>query len=338
MHLLLDELTALSRTPYFNKSLEQYLDNLIQAVQHVVSQYDKFPSSVTDRIAETVWLATKYLQGGTSKAVPYETVYALRLALMDWVDQPCAITTALRDDLDYHFCSTDPGRVLEKFIPDVAFNSELIQIALPKLYRHYPLYNVALYHELGHFVDNRCGVISFSLICRPPRQNKTIVESHRREHFSDLFAACYTGNAISLFLDSVAHDAPNSRTHPATASRISIIEDFLSGTPNQIVDFYQSILSNRGLPQLKKRYVSPNIKTSFDAIRTYPLANNEELHGLLESGWIYLREAYDQQSEPWRAMSKQEIMRVINDLIEKSIRNRMVKLKWSDAINNGASA
>jgi len=37
-------------------------------------------------------------------------------------------------------------------------------------------------------------------------------------------------------------------------------------------------------------------------------------------------------------MSKQEIMRIINDLIEKSIRNRMVKLKWSDATNHGTSA
>lgn len=338
MHLLLDELTALSRTPYFNKSLQQYLDNLIRAVRHVVSRFDNFPSDVTDQIAETVWLAAKYLQGGTSKAVPYETVYALRLALLDWVDQPCAITTALRDDLDYHFWSIDPGKVLEKFVSGVAFDSELIQIALPKLYRHFPLYNVALYHELGHFVDSKCGVISFSLIWRPPRQQAGIAESHRKEHFSDLFAACYTGNAISLFLDSMASGAPISATHPATAARISVIEDFLSGAPNPIVDFYQDVLSKRGLPELKRRYVSPSIKPSFDAIRTYPIANNEELHGLIDSGWIYLCEAYEQKSEPWRAMSKQEIMRIINDLIEKSIRNRMVKLKWSDAINHGTSA
>ena len=338
MHLLLDELTALSRTPYFNKSLEQYLDNLIRAVRHVVSRFDNFPSDVTDQIAETVWLAAKYLQGGTSKAVPYETVYALRLALMEWVDQPCAITTALRDDLDYHFWSIDPGKVLEKFVPDVAFDSELIQIALPKLYRHFPLYNVALYHELGHFVDSKCGVISFSLIWRPPRQRPRIAEAHRKEHFSDLFAACYTGSAISLFLDSIASDAPISATHPATADRISVVQDFLSGTPNPIVDFYQDVLKQRGLPELNKRYVSPSIKPNFDAIRTYPIANNEELHGLIDSVWIYLCEAYEQKSEPWSAMSKQEIMRIINDLIEKSIRNRMVKLKWSDATNHGTSA
>jgi len=340
LHLLLDELTALSRTPYFSKSLEQYLDNLIQAVQHVTSRFDSFPSNVTDQIAQSVWLATKYLQGGTSKTVPYETVYALRLALKDWVVHPCAITTALRDDLDYHFWSIDPGKVLEKFIPGVAFDSELIQIALPKLYRHFPLYNVALYHELGHFVDNKCGVISFSLILRPPKtvQESAIVESHRKEHFSDLFAACYTGNAISLFLDSIAHDAPFSVTHPATVARTKVIEDFLSGTPNPIVDFYQDVLSKRGLPELTRRYVSPSINASFDAIRTYPIANDEELHGLLDSGWNYLCQAYEQKNEPWSAVSKQEIMRIINDLIEKSIRNRMIKLKWSDAINNGTTA
>ncbi len=67
-------------------------------------------------------------------------------------------------------------------------------------------------------------------------------------------------------------------------------------------------------------------------------ANDEELHGLLDSGWNYLCKAYEQKNDPWSAVSKQEIMRIINDLIEKSIRNRMIKLKWSDAINNGTTA
>lgn len=338
MHLLLDELNTLSRTPYFNKSLEQYLDNLIQAVKHVISEYETLPPDVSSTVTQSIWIATKYLHGGTSKSVPYETVYALRLALEDWVTQPCAITTALRDDLDYHFWGVDPGQVIEKFIPRVKFNSELIQIALPKLYRHYPLYNVALYHELGHFVDTKCGIVSFSLLLKPVAkiQDPKVVEAHRKEHFADLFAASYTGSANSLFLNAVAPGVPASVTHPATMARVQVVDDFLSGKSNSIVDFYQDVLSKRGLPNLEKRYTTPDLTGTFDSIRTYQIPDDKELHGIIDAGWNFLFGAYKQNREPWDVINKEEIMRIVNDLIEKSIRNRMVRVKW-DAANNGAT-
>ncbi|MEW8139145.1 MAG: hypothetical protein AB2761_18940 [Candidatus Thiodiazotropha endolucinida] len=336
MYLLLDELVTLSRTPYFSNSLQDYLNNLINAVELVIDKYDALPAEATREISETIWLATKYLHGGTSKTVPYETVYALKIALDDWVSNPCSISTALRDDLDYHFLGVDPGQVIQKFIPGVNFNSKLIQIALPKLYRHYPLYNVALYHELGHFVDNECGITNYSFLLQPPASQHTrlMEEHHRKEYFADLFAACYTGRAISLFLDAACRNNQISFTHPATSDRISVITDFLKGTSNKLIDFYQNVLDARGLPKLKKRYVSPDITDTFDAIRTFPIASIEELHGILDAGWNFLVDTYDHNREPWSNVEKKDILRIINDLIEKSIRNRMVVLKWKDASNH----
>jgi hypothetical protein len=336
LQLLLDELVALSRTPYFSNSLQDYLDNLISSVELVISKYHVLPAAATEEIANTVWLATKYLHGGTSKTVPYETVYALKAALDDWVSKPCSISTALRDDLDYHFLGVDPGQVIQKFIPGVNFKSKLIQIALPKLYRHYPLYNVALYHELGHFVDKECGITNFSFLLIPPTSpdTKEIEEHHRKEYFADLFAACYTGQAIGLFLDAAVHDCPISYTHPATANRISVIKDFLCDNPNELVDFYQDVLDKRGLPKLAKRYSSPNITSSFDSLRTFSIASTEELHGILDSGWKFLIDTYSHSQGPWESVEKKDILRIINDLIEKSIRNRMVSLKWNDALSH----
>ncbi|MES9928562.1 MAG: hypothetical protein ABW158_10650 [Candidatus Thiodiazotropha sp. 6PDIVS] len=337
MHLLLDELVTLSRTPYFSKSLGEYLDNLILAVRRVLEEFDKLPPDVTESVARLIWLATKYLHGGTSKSVPYETVYALKLALEDWVSHPCAITTALLDDLDYHFWGVDPGQILEEFVPGLDFKTELIQIALPKLYRHYPLYNVALYHELGHYVDKKCGVTSLSLLTHPPvsGQDEDAVESHRKEYFADLFAASYTGKSIGLFLDAIAHDAEDSSSHPATSKRISVVNDYLEGKQSDLLDMYQSVLDKRGLPKLQKMFVCPDIEDSFNSIRTYSIKNNEELHGIIEAGWVLLYGAYKQNMKPWKDIDKNEIMRILNDLIEKSIRNRMIKMKWENAITDG---
>ncbi len=334
LHLLLEELEKLSRTPYFNKSLEEYLSSLIQAIELVIDDYEKLPSAVTHEISNTIWTAAKYLKGGSSKTIPYESVYALKIALKDWVSGECAITTALLDDLNYHFNQVAPGDVIEKFIPSVSFETKLIQIALPKLYRHRPIYNVALYHELGHFVDRQFGITKLTMLAHPLKpeaseEDHRIYESHLGEYFADLFAASYTGTSIASFLNLIVPNQAASFTHPATNDRTSVVNDFLSKKSQLVVDMFQSTLANRGLPSLEIRYVAPDIKESFNNIRTYQIANTAELHGIIESGWTMWLE--EREKEPWVNLEDREFARILNDLIEKSIRNKMISTKWNDA-------
>lgn len=290
-----------------------------------------------------MWSASRFLAGSISKEIPYEVAYSLELALKDWLpnpDRPYAITTALLDEPQYYFRAINDQfyETVTAFL-DVTFDVKLIQIALPRLYRHRPLYGVALYHELGHFIDIHFRITDFSLLLAPPTlppENQALAldveRSWRREYFADLFAAGYTGNAIGVFLENFAPNSPASQSHPATVSRLESIALFLSGKTPPIVDLFEQSLNKLGLPELKIRHAKPEINAYLNNIRPYPIASEPELHGLLDAGWEYLRSTQAKKNLPWNELGEEKTDRIINDVIEKSIRNWMVKSRWQDGI------
>lgn len=334
LFLLRDELVSLERTPFFSKPLESYLRELILVVDRVITEFPNFPAQIADDIARKIWTATRYLKGGTSKAVPFETVYALELALHDWTSHPCAITTALADELDYHFLGIDPTTPIRAFYPGVSFGTELIQIALPRLYRHRPLYNVALYHELGHYVDTHFKISNLSLLLDPSAlsglasDQRQVLLRHRMEHFADLFAVSYTGAAFTKFLNALAKNHPVSLTHPATVDRLAIMQDLMDGRSNPVIDAIQMALSKLGCHRLDIRYKTPDIINAFNNIRTYTIQDDGELHGILGAAWTFLESIERRDRNPWAGIPDQDAGQIINDLVEKSIRNYMTVLKW----------
>lgn len=322
---------GLSRTPHFNSSQDAYLQRLIEVIGRVVTDYETLPHDVSRQILIIVWRATKYLNGNTLNETPYEVVYSLSRALKDWTTAPSAITTALLEDLQYHFDPLDPAHVI-RLVVDSVFDVELIQIALPKLYRHRPIYNVALYHELGHYLDKRFQIVSMSLLLRPQTDKSDPL--YRREFFSDLIAASYTGRAIIRLLEHIAPDATDDKEHPATSRRIRNIEDFLAGKSNEYIDIYQSALAGLSLAPLTVRYATPDVARCFDNMRPYAIKSEKELHGILDAGWEYLARAHQKDHSPWKELEEHEIDRIINDLIEKSVRNWMITEKWRDGTSS----
>ena len=322
----------LSRTPYLSDQLDKYVRDLVKTVDRVLKKYDKLPPNVTRAILTQIWSATKYLIGSTSKEIPYEIVYALDLARAEWKKKECLITTALVDDQQYHYnmLSSSATKLISYFLGKPP-SYELIQIALPRLYKHKPLYIVALYHELGHFLANDLKITSSSLIFYPPKGPDPVEERyHREEFFADLLAACYTGRSLIFFLSAYFPDDPDCDTHPSTKRRIENIESFLDNKTNSTIDMFHDVLHKLKLPELKKRYAKPEISKTFDNIRPYDLANEEELHGILEAGWEYLQKIFATPPGRWVKMNEFERDRQVNDLIEKSIRNKLIKTKWED--------
>ena len=257
--------------------------------------------------------------------------YCLKAILPHWVKRESLITTAITAGQDFHFLPADPWAFIKKTITGFdtgGFDPLLVLIGVPRLYAHKPLYCTPLYHELGHFVDMTLGVTRLSLLIDRPAHVALI--AHRHEHFADLFAACYVGRASVAPLKTIAPNAPASPTHPSTNDRVAVVEDFLKGNPSQIFQLFQQCVSNLNAPALTVMHDAPDLRTPLDDIRPYVIQSERELHGIFESGWNYLADALDQHVPAWStSLPDADIERIINDLIEKSIRNHSILERWS---------
>ncbi len=340
LSLLLESLSQLSRSPYFNKGLEAHTYALVDVVDHVLNASPRYDDTVVRALADKVWLTHRYLQGSTTKESPYEIEYCLRFAIAQWLPFKCLVTTALTDEKDFHLKIGDPWEFVrtmitryEKPLPD----SRLVFIGVPRLYKDMPLFCCALYHELGHFVDVTGEITASTLLLDPipeqiPEKFHVNIVCHRREHFADLFAACYVGAAIGDMLHSISPDAGISETHPATSKRLEVIRSFLAGEETDFLSAFQEALKSRGFPPLGKRFEIPDIEPAFDDIRPHVLVGEQQLHGIFPAGWSYLAKALDGQGAPWTNGGKPlELTKIVNDLAEKSIRNASVRQLWAEA-------
>jgi len=260
------------------------------------------------------------------------------------------ITTALLQSREFHVRGLNSStRALIAQETGINLAAEIVQCALPEIYRHRPLYCIALYHELGHFVDFQHGITQTSLLLSPgrdapyppglfesfpavlqqaPQVWREYVESHRMEYFADLFSACYVGDAAVHFLEAFAPGHGTSATHPATSHRVQVMMDFLEGRENFMVNVLQAALSARGLPKLTPQYDVPDISSTFGNVRPSRIQNDRELHGLFAAGWNFLRNDPSMQGGLWSGLSSTDVEGLTNDLTEKSIRSYMVERGW----------
>jgi hypothetical protein len=331
LSLILESLQDCQETTYFSGKLHTFTARLIDAIGYVLKNEKTLPSDVVRLFYAHALSANRYLSGSTTKDSPYEIEYCLQAALPKWSQRDCIITTGLTDELDFHFRPTDPWGFVKAALPAFdtqGFDPVLVQLGVPRRYSHKPLFCVPLYHELGHFVDLSNGVSRLSSLLQPA--NTQFELQHRLEHFADLFAAAYIGRCSIRALEIIAPGNPMSATHPSNADRIALVDEFLSGQQTGLIGLFQQCLQQLGLPKLEVEFDAPVIKESFDDVRTFPLNSKRELHGIFGSAWAYLEAGLDRRSAPWISASTADadIERVVNDLAEKSIRNKSIRERW----------
>jgi hypothetical protein len=233
----------------------------------------------------------------------------------------------------------------------ITITSRPVQIALPYIYRHKPLFCVPLFHELGHYVDSARDIVGTSLLLFPaetgpklpglpvPRSKvkkqrwERVVKKHRQEYFADLFSAAYVGQAAKGFLEQFCPDQEISPTHPSSSDRFALLDDFYQGKANPIIDMFQRTLEIRGLPRLEKMFDAVDLGPSMGDVRPFHVGSDRELFGLFESGWQFLMSQWDSGSGHWAHVGVDDRVDVANDLIEKAIRNRMIREAWNAAVN-----
>jgi hypothetical protein len=332
LFLVRDSLRQYAETTYFSGNLHLFTTRMLDVIEHVLQNQNILNQDVVRMFAGHALSANRYLAGSTTKESPYEIEYCLQIALRKWTQRDCIIVTALTDEKDFHFRPSDPWAFVKAALPTFdtkGFDPLLVQLGVPRIYSHKPLYCIPLYHELGHFVDVAGGASNLSLLIQPP--TSPYDQLHRMEHFADLFAACYVGRSSIRALEIIAPANPTTPTHPSTVDRVSLVDDFLSGKQTGLIPLLQTCLQHLKLPPLSIEFAVPSISQSFDDVRPYRIADNKELHGLFHAAWLYFENALDNRSAPWikTDSSDAEIEAVINDLTEKSIRNASIRERWA---------
>ncbi|MBY2913967.1 hypothetical protein HF206_07510 [Rhizobium leguminosarum] len=339
IRLIKDQLIKIKRSSYFERPLLDHSESLIKLIDFIDQNEAAVPPQIMMEVRRILFSEQMFLSGSVSGEVPYEVVFSLKLALADWGHTTDLITTALLDEQNFYFL---PSKGIWKFVQNAvpAFQLphnqySLIQVAFPRLYRSKPLFAIPLYHELGHFIDitNRVSEVVL-LSTAQPQHLRQVVLNHLREHFADLFAANYCGELATGLLPLLAGFQSASPTHPATVDRIKLVADFLGGAHNELIDRFQAALNQLNLPELAIRYQVPPAATFFDNMRPAKLVNAQQIHGLYIAATNYLSGKRANADGVWSGQPMREIVRIVNDLVEKSIRNYDIQGRWTDG-NSG---
>lgn len=351
LRLLDGKLRSLCDTAYFDARVVDYLDALRRVISTLLRRQPVVPDLLRDFLAREIWKGVQFLAGSAMRLQPFEAIYGLRAAARDWIKEDVLIITALTQQQNFYFQAIHPlFYKVTKDLLQLEVEADVVQVALPDVYRHKPLFSVALYHEFGHFIDRRFQLSANvellfpslalpSLSAPPPGWTQEVFrnarKAHLREYFADLFAASYTGGAIKRFVDDFAANADISTTHPKTYDRVQVIEALLTDKNHRVIDSFRQALRARQCPDLTPKYSRPNIDSSFMNLRTARLRGVAEVHGILEAGWEFLHLAADRDEGVWMHVEDADAERIVNDLVAKSIRNWMLTEQWSHAPADG---
>ncbi|MCT4071848.1 hypothetical protein HZP85_09840 [Elizabethkingia anophelis] len=281
----------------------------------------------------------QYLDSSTLNVIPHEIVQCLQLALKDWIDDDNLIlSTYLSNNFNDFYFSPFPNKehfddvnlfLQAKSIPKIKYR--LIRISLPKILSRDYLSTVALYHELGHFVDLEFN-FSQRLLFKKLTKGETIVDqdiakNHFQEFFADLFAAQYISDASNQYLTDIAGHASASETHPATSIRVEVVDKFLKGERVDIVEEFQEVLSPFN-KELKTRFEEKNAnETNFYKFTPEVIQNDKQLHYIYKTGWSVWK---DTTNPDFSGILERQKYQMLNNLIEKSISSYFLLKGWKD--------
>ncbi|MEZ0483174.1 hypothetical protein [Fibrella aquatica] len=353
----------------YQDNLVDLLKCISERVEASTNTPDPFVYEIKQAL-DFIYKSLEVLDSSTLNLIPYETIECLKSALRDWTKNTdnYIIVTSLINEL-YGF-SFDPTLVVgfEQRYKDfknnygVDFKSRLIQINFPRALSRDYLASVVYYHELGHFVDTIFKITNtltrtlFSDYSSNPvgtttllgnffpfinnsnysaQAKQQIIYNHLGEYFCDLFASQYVGRSLNSYLLYITENNPNSTTsHPASSLRCQLVDDFIDGNANYLVDYIKgAVLRITGKP-LCIRHDKPTGNDIYNFLP--PIIDNErQLHGLIALGWdiwqgdwTLFKDNMNMDTIP----NRDTLYTILNNLIEKSIGNYIVTEKWKKSL------
>ncbi|MFN8712104.1 MAG: hypothetical protein ACK5Z2_04565 [Bacteroidota bacterium] len=159
--------------------------------------------------------------------------------------------------------------------------------------------------------------------------------SYLGEYFCDLFSVQYSGNSFPQYLDYIEPDASQTSTHPSKNRRIELMEAFLndrSSSPaaKTLINIYQNALQKILGKSLSIRYTLLDNQCFYDLLPAQ-IENEKQLHAVFIQGWECWSKSKRHSDIDRVASLKESPMsryEIINNLMEKSIGNFIVKRDW----------
>ena len=249
--------------------------------------------------------------------VPDEMNYVLKKMLRSWLGNGLDNLVIIYVEGDFSVQSDRDAMGVSVFetASGMSFTKDPVFIRIPHFCQDDMLFNIALFHELGHIVDARLNLFYdvtenvkkatsgdvdkrlireyFPILNTTRSFNIGILISYIREYIADLFAAQYIGNYIVEYLDYLGAQTrvPDSKTHPHLDKRRQMVTDFFNcmnsrthSTSNFLLQYILDSFSGSGKGDLTIRWrdISGN-----NLLNDHPvaLADINDLFSLFKHAW-----------------------------------------------------
>lgn len=353
-----------SRNSY-HKKLEELYDKLKNEKFANISDPNEIKEKKT--ILQFFSESITFLDNSTVSSLPFELVKCLEIALNEWSrDDNYIIVTSLAKGLNEF--SFDPSLAIDDLQYEVIksnysihFDKRLIQINLPDYLVGDYLANAIMYHELGHFIEVKFSLpevllfefiedfkkgtigpdfhIYFPFVRKlfandiQREECQEMLKFHIGEYFCDLFASQYISDSVSHYLSYISDNDLITKTHPATKHRIKLVYAFLNNNVSSYtlnrIKYSVKQMTGEDLKIRFKKFLSQD----FINLLPVEIKNEKELHYLFVYGWnLWLGDwsKFEKKNKMNFELSAFKVYEIINDLIEKSIGNYVVKNTWKD--------
>lgn len=292
--------------------------------------------------------------------VPEQMVFVLKEILHTWLGDELdnLIVVFVEGDFSVaRFNKNAMGASVFEAKTNVGFSKEPVFIRVPHLYQDDMLFNIALFHELGHIVDmqlnlsydvkeNVLRAASGDLNKRIVREyfpiltairsiDEEVITSYIKEYIADLFAAQYVGSYIVEYLDYLGERTrvSDSKTHPHLDERKEMVDDFINcmnsrahNTSNFLLQYILDSFYDASKGNLCVRWKTIQ---GDELLNNHPitLTCQDDLFSLFKHAWDVICEGVNNiervRNIPLNTMSHFDFYNSINKRMLESISNYM---------------
>lgn len=292
--------------------------------------------------------------------IPTQMSFVLKKILYAWLGKGLdnLVVVFVEGDFSVTRFKKDPmGTSLFEADTGIKFSKDPVFVKIPHFYQEDMLFNIALFHELGHIVDEQLNIFYdvkesivkvtsgdvnkriireyFPILNVGRTFDEGIIVSYIKEYIADLFAAQYVGSYIVEYLDYLGERTriSDSKTHPHLDERRKLVTNFIScmnspthSTSNFLLQYIMNSFSDAGKGNLCIRWKTIQ---GDELLNDHPitLTCQDDLFSLLKHAWdvIYggVKTVEAARSIPLNTMSHFDFYNSINKRVLESVSNYM---------------